>query len=71
MCQEGGTLPITHAQLGGGLNTPPEVAVFHSCSDNCSATFLKILGSGHQRSGQQVRSSDPNSEKNTIASRPQ
>ena len=35
-------------------------AIFlHSCLDNCSATFLKILGSGHQRSGHQVRSSDP------------
>ena len=30
----------------------------HSCLDNCSATFLKILGPGHLRSGHQVRSSD-------------
>ena len=37
--------------------------VLHSCSDNSSATFLKILGPGHQRSGNQVRSSDPTSEK--------
>ena len=43
---------------------PRSAAVFlHSCSDNCSATFLKILGPGHQRSGHQVRSSDPTSEK--------
>ena len=38
-------------------------SVLHRCSDNCSATFLKILGPGHPRSGHQVRSSDPTSEK--------
>ena len=32
-------------------------------SDNCSETFLKIFRLGHPRSGQQVRSSDPTSEK--------
>ena len=61
---------------GGGGEHPPEVffaiakkrrqqrrRFLHSCSDNCSATFLKILGPGHQRSGHQVRSSDPTSEK--------
>ena len=41
----------------------PTVFFLHSCSDNCSATFLKILGPGHQRSRHQVRSSDPTSEK--------
>ena len=47
-------------------------AIFlHSCSDNSSATFLKILGPGHQSSGHQVRSSDPTSENFTIVSRPQ
>ena len=45
--------------------------LLHSCSDNSSTTFLKILGPGHQRSGHQVRSSDPTSGKFTIASRPQ
>ena len=37
--------------------------ILHSCSDNCSATFLKILGPGHQRSGHQISSSDPTSKK--------
>ena len=47
-------IPLTRAQLVGGLNTPPPPEVFfaiakkrrrflHSCSDNCSTTFLKIL----------------------------
>ena len=35
----------------------------HNCSVKCSATFLKILGQGHLRSGHRVRSSDPTSEK--------
>ena len=71
---------LTRAQLWGGLNTPEfffavaknGVALrrrfLHSCSDNCSATFLKILGPGHQRSGHQVRSSDPRLRK-TLQSR--
>ena len=40
---------------GGGawtVNTP--LSFLHSCSDNCSITFLKILGPGHQRSGQVI-----------------
>ena len=43
----------------------------HSCSDNCPATFLKIVCPGHQRSGHQVRSSDPTSKNFPSASRPQ
>ena len=49
---------------GGCLNTPPRVffaIALHSCLDNCSASLLKILGPGHQRSDHQV--SDPTSEK--------
>ena len=52
------------------MNIP--LRFLHSCSVKCSATFLKILGQGHLRSGHRVRSSDPTSEKNfPIASRPQ
>ena len=52
------------------MNIP--LSFLHSCSDKCCATFLKILGPGHLRSGHRVRSSDPTSEKNfPIASRPQ
>ena len=45
------------------LNPRSATVFLHSCSDNCSATFLKIVGPGHPRSGHQVRSSDPASEK--------
>ena len=49
----------------------PRFFFLHSCSDNCFATFLKILVPGHPRSGHQVRSRYPTSEKFQIASRPQ
>ena len=42
---------------------PTPLRFLHSCSEKCSATFLKILGPGYQRSGHQVRSSDPTFEK--------
>ena len=35
----------------------------HSCLDNLSAPFLNILCPGHLRSGHQVRSNNPNSNK--------
>ena len=47
---------------GGGLNIPLSFFL-HSCSDKCSATFLKILCPSHLRSGHRVRSRDPTSEK--------
>ena len=43
----------------------------HNCSDNCSETFLKIVGPGHPRSWHQVRSSETTSENFPVASRPQ
>ena len=75
---KGKSSSLTRAQLGGGGWTLPPWGFsrqlknggvqrrrfLHSCSDNSSATFLKILGPGHQRSGHQVRSSNPTSEKN-------
>ena len=62
---------------GGGVEHPPEVFL-PSCSVECSATFLKILGQGHLRSGHRVRSSALKNwswphlwKKIPIASRPQ
>lgn len=52
------------------VNSPLEVFM-QSFSENCSETFLKILGPGHPRSGHQVRSSDTTSENFPITSRPQ
>ena len=62
--------PCPTGRGGGGWTSP--WGFLHSCSDKCSATFLKILGPGHLRSGHRVRSRNPTSEKNfRIASRPQ
>ena len=66
-------LILTRARPGGGGGYAPfrfswiakkrRRRFLHSCLDSCSATYLKILGPGHFRSGHQVRSSDPTSEK--------
>ena len=52
---------INPRPTGRGVEHSP--VFLHSCSDNSSTTFLKILGPGHQRSGHQVRPGDPTSEK--------
>ena len=71
-------MAATRVRLGGGGVGAPSLEVFsrwrindgaarccfcHSCLDNLSAPFLKILCPGHLRSGHQVRSNDPNSNK--------